>query len=214
MAFHRIHFLANETPSSKSLNHFEVVEVSGLLDQPLDDEFNKKTLVLDSAYTDLVDRIDPEDSLGSMIDKSFLSILERYRSTIAYIDIMIVTARSLDDFVMQEDPYGLKFWLGENPQANQGEGDGFGEKLRYTVQYFRKDIATRNEMLAFYFGKDSWYIPEPLQRDEKVSWVVQHLSGTWDVDIAQLQGIRLDQAKVMEKEIEFLRSLVDDDGRK
>jgi hypothetical protein len=24
MAFHRIHFLANETPSSKSLNHFDI----------------------------------------------------------------------------------------------------------------------------------------------------------------------------------------------
>jgi hypothetical protein len=24
MAFHRIHFLANETPSSKSLNHFNM----------------------------------------------------------------------------------------------------------------------------------------------------------------------------------------------
>jgi hypothetical protein len=27
MAFHRIHFLANETPSSKSLNHFMKIKI-------------------------------------------------------------------------------------------------------------------------------------------------------------------------------------------
>lgn len=171
-------------------------------------EFNKKDSLLNQEYAGLLSNIDASDSLGPAVSSMLISTQKKYSGSILYIDKISQHLSKLDPLLKEQDPYGISFWLGEVPKANMGRGNGFAEKLRSTINQFRKEIAMENKNLALKKGIQSWYKPEILVDGEETSWEVQTFSGTIDVDIAKLEELKLEQATIFEKEIQFLSSLI------
>jgi hypothetical protein len=192
---------------SKKINS-EVEGAFDTLSTELQSRFIQKDSMLNLEYSRLVSSIEAGDTLGPAISTQLLSTQKKYSGIIEYINKLGAHLSGMDPLIKENDPYALAFWFGENPQANEGRGDGFAEKLRSAIFIFRKEIALQNEILAAKKDLTSWYQPELLVDGPEVSWEVETFSGPIGTDLAKLEALKLEQAEIFEKEMAFLEALL------
>ncbi|TAE52136.1 MAG: hypothetical protein EAZ89_08985, partial [Bacteroidetes bacterium] len=96
-----------------------------------------------------------DSAMGNEVKQLILSLDEAYYALQGELDRQKTFLAKTQILVQQEkieEPYLQPYWMGVNPNANEGHGNGVANYLREKINHFRHQIISGNQHIAEKFA--------------------------------------------------------------
>ncbi|MDX1907911.1 MAG: hypothetical protein SF053_12830 [Bacteroidia bacterium] len=174
---------ADSTLNDKRNILVQIIETTAPRDSALANDVKQLVLSLDEAYY------------------AVQGELERHKRFLSKTQILLQKDNS-------GNPDTQTYWMGVNPTANEGHGDGQAHELRKKINTFRHQIISGNQQIAEKLALNTYYKPELLdQLKEGRSWEAYTFEGSLMENVVGIEATKLEQAEIYQREMDFLAGI-------